>query len=113
MLSWNQITHNPRWSLEYAFKPSIENPKLTQIVENKDGSVEIQFKSQSTRLEFPIFSSIGEPAHSNTSVNLQGVRFGNTILQPFYAKERDPTLSPTHFDMQNINQLILSPNPFH
>ena len=53
MLSWNQITHNPRWNLEGAFKPSIENPKLTQIVENEDKSVEIQFQSQTARLELP------------------------------------------------------------
>ena len=69
MLYWNQITHNPTWNLEGAFKPSIENPKLSQIVENEDESVEIQFKSQSATLKLPRFSTY-EPVHSSTFFKL-------------------------------------------
>ena len=111
MLSWNQITHNPRWILEDAFKPSIENPKLTQIIENEDESVEIQFQSQSARLELPRFSTY-EPASSSNSLNLQGVQFDSIIPQPFYTKEKDPTLSPTRSDMQNISHLNVISKPF-
>ena len=105
------ITHNPRQNLDDIFKPSIENPKLTQIVENEDVSVEIQFQSQSARLELSRFSTY-EPVCSSNSLNLQGVRYDNTRPQPFYVKEKDSTLSPTHFDTQNINQLNVITKPF-
>ena len=53
MLSWDNITRNPKWVLENTFIPPKREKELSHIIEHLDGRVEIKFEYEPPR--FPIF----------------------------------------------------------
>lgn len=98
MLNWNQITQDPKWNLQNAFQPEIEEPpKTLQIVEHMDGSVDLQFtRVESSTSAKPGPSTKYEPSTILPSTNLEQpstsfeeVKFGRPIPQPFYSKTKN------------------------
>lgn len=92
-LKWNEITQNQNWKLEDITPPkSIDSfSKITNIMENTDGSIDINFGNKLEPARFSNYTSEASSSKGSEhllrrsqSMRVKGVDFNRPIPKPLY-----------------------------